>query len=155
MSEYRLAQEIIALSLAKTWAEAKLEWELAEVYEAHDRETCLCGHFPIIERCVLVNKINGRTVTVGNRCVTKFFELPAEKIFQAFKRVGRDPTKSLNAEAAEHAFKLGWIDAYERNFYRDILSKWKGIKLSEKQTGMKMKINREIAQRMRTHSRRS
>ena len=131
MSEYRLTQEILALSSAHTWPEAKLEWELAEVYEAHDRDRCLCGHFPIIERCVLVNKITGRTVTVGNHCVTKFFELPAEKIFQAFKRVGRDPTKSLNAEAVQHAFKVGWIDPYERKFYLDILSKWKGIKLSE------------------------
>lgn len=148
----RLTQKILALSRARTWAEAKLEWELAEVYEAHDRDTCLCGHFPIIERCVLVNKITGRTVTVGNHCVTKFFELPAEKIFQAFKRVGRDATKSLNAEAVQHAFKLGWIDAYERNFYLDILSKWKGIKLSEKQTKMKIKINQNIAQKMRTHS---
>ncbi len=154
MSEYRLAQEIIALSLAKTWAEAKLEWELAEVYEAHDRETCLCGHFPIIERCVLVNKITGQAVTVGNHCVTKFFELPAEKIFQAFKRVGRDPTKSLNAEAVQHAFKVGWTDPYERKFYLDILSKWKGIKLSEKQTRMKTRINAKVAEKMRTHSRR-
>ncbi len=152
MSEYRLTQEIIDRSFAKTWAEAKLEWELAEVYEAHDREPCLCGHFPIIERCVLVNKVTGQTVTVGNHCVTKFFELPAEKIFQAFKRVGRDPTKSLNAEAVRHAFEVGWIDPYERKFYLDILSKWKGIKLSEKQTRMKTKINARVAEKMRTHS---
>ena len=107
---------------------------------------------------MLVNKINGRTVTVGNHCVTKFFELPAEKIFQAFKRVGRDPTKSLNAEAVQHAFKVGWIDPYERKFYLDILSKRKGMrgkwKLSEKQTRMKTKINARVAEKMRTHSRR-
>ena len=47
MSEYRLMQEIIDRSFAKAWPEAKLEWELVEVYEAHDREPCLCGHFPI------------------------------------------------------------------------------------------------------------
>ena len=31
MSEYRLTQEIMDRSFAKTWAEAKLEWEIAEV----------------------------------------------------------------------------------------------------------------------------
>ena len=156
MSEYRLTQEIMDRSFAKTWAEAKLEWEIAEVYKAHEPETCLCGHFPIIELCVLVNKITGQTVTVGNCCVRKFFELPADKIFEAFKRVGRDPTKSLNAEAVQHAFKVGWIDPYERKFYLDILSKRKGMrgkwKLSEKQTRMKTKINAKVAAKMRTHS---
>ena len=33
MSEYRLTQEIMDRSFAKTWAEAKLEWEIAEVYK--------------------------------------------------------------------------------------------------------------------------
>jgi len=156
MSEYRLAQEIIALSFAQTWAEAKLEWEIAEVYKAYEPERCLCGHFPIIELCVLVNKITGQTVTVGNCCVRKFFELPADKIFEAFKRVGRDPTKSLNAEAVQHAFKVGWIDEWERKFCLDILRKGRGIrgkrKLSDKQTRMKIKINEKIAEKMRTHS---
>ena len=56
MSEYQLTREIIALSFAQTWTEAKLEWEIAEVYRAGQPDACLCGHFPIIEVCVLVNK---------------------------------------------------------------------------------------------------
>jgi len=143
-------------SFAKTWAEAKLEWEIAEVYKAYEPERCLCGHFPIIELCVLVNKITGQTVTVGNCCVRKFFELQADKIFEAFKRVGRDSTKSLNAEAVQHAFKVGWIDEWERKFCLDRLRKGRGIrgkrKLSDKQTRMKIKINEKIAEKMRTHS---
>lgn len=71
MSEYKLTQEIIALSQAKTWDVAKLEWILHEIYEAEEPETCLCGHFPIIEICTLQNKLNSNFVTVGNCCVKK------------------------------------------------------------------------------------
>ena len=47
MSAYRLTQEIMDRSVAKTWAEAKPEWEIAEVYRAGQADACLCGHFPI------------------------------------------------------------------------------------------------------------
>lgn len=33
MSEYKLAEEIIKLSMSKKWDMAKLEWVLREVYE--------------------------------------------------------------------------------------------------------------------------
>lgn len=77
MSEYKLTEEIIALSEASTWNRAKLEWSLYEVYEAEEPETCLCGHFPIIELCTLLNRYNGKFATVGNCCVKKFIGLPS------------------------------------------------------------------------------
>jgi hypothetical protein len=61
MSESRLAQEIIGLSNANIWEKAKLEWILDNVEYKEESETCLCGHFPINEICVLVNKQNGNT----------------------------------------------------------------------------------------------
>ena len=41
MSEYRRVQEILALSFARTWAEAKLKWESSEVYECRRRNVPL------------------------------------------------------------------------------------------------------------------
>jgi hypothetical protein len=90
MGEYKLTQEIVARSVATTWDEAKLEWKLEEVYEADEPETCLCGHAPIVERCILRNQSNLNTALVGNCCVKKFIGLPSDKIFQAFKRVRKD-----------------------------------------------------------------
>ena len=110
MSEYRLTTEIIALSAAKTWPVAVKEWALDEVYEAEEAETCLCGHYPIIELCVLANRVNGHTATVGNCCVKKFIGLPSDKIFAAVKRVRKDGSKSLNEEAIDHARMRGWIN---------------------------------------------
>lgn len=141
MSDYRLTAEIIARSQAKAWDAAKLEWALEDVYEAEEPGTCLCGHFPIVETCVLRNKLNGNDAIVGNCCVKKFMGLPSDEILQAVKRVRKDPAKSLNAHAVQHAFDRGWITAWERDFYFDIMRK---RKLSPKQAAKKSQINKKF-----------
>lgn len=146
MSEYRLTTGIIERSVSDRWDEAKLEWSLREVYEAEEPETCLCGHFPIIELCILGNRLNGNSATVGNCCVKKFIGLPSDKIFQAVKRVRKDEEKSLNAEAIEHAYERSWINDWERDFYFDIMRK---RKLSPLQREKKIKINEKMLRNMR------
>lgn len=146
MSEYKLASEIIALSDADNWDAAKLEWALQEVYEAEEPEKCLCGHFPIIELCILNNKHNGNHATVGNCCVKKFIGLPSDKIFQAVKRVRKDTSKSLNSEAIDHAFNRGWLTSWERDFYFDIMRK---RDLTARQASKKQQINELVLQRMK------
>lgn len=69
------------MSQSDIWDAARLEWNLHEVYEANEPETCLCGHYPIIEICVLKNIINSNFTNVGNCCVKKFIGLPSDKIF--------------------------------------------------------------------------
>ena len=146
MSEYRLTSEIIARSVAKNWDGAKLEWVLKEVYEADEPETCLCGHFPIIELCIIGNKHNGNSATVGNCCVKKFIGLPSDKIFQAVKRVRKDNGKSLNAEAIDHAHQKGWINDWEKGFYLDIMRK---RSLTTKRREKKLQINEKMLRNMR------
>ncbi|WP_409028537.1 hypothetical protein OX462_12315 [Janthinobacterium sp. SUN098] len=146
MSEYRLTTEIIERSEAANWDQAKLEWGLAEVYQADEPETCLCGHFPIVELCVLRNKLNASIATVGNCCVKKFLGLPSDLIFQAVKRVRADNDKSLNGESIEHAFGKGWINQWERDFYFQVMRK---RKLSDKQASTKRSINLKMMRNMR------
>jgi hypothetical protein len=145
MSEYQLTKEIVARSDAKAWDAAKLEWALEEVYETEEPDTCLCGHFPIIEICVLRNKVNRNTAIVGNCCVKKFIGLPSDKIFQAVKRVRKDTEKSLNAEAVQHAVDRGWITEWEKDFYFDIMRK---RNLSPKQAAKKAQINEKFMHNM-------
>lgn len=140
VSEYRLTEEIIKLSNASVWDLAKLEWVLDRVYWEDTPDTCLCGHFPIKEICIIRNNGNQNTATVGNCCVKKFIGLPSDKIFQAIKRVQKDIEKSLNVEAVEHAHSKGWINTWERDFYVDIMRK---RKLSEKQLAKKVQVNRK------------
>ena len=140
-NRYKLTQGIIELSDAKTWDEAKLEWDLVEIYHQKEPDTCLCGHDPIIEICVLENRQNKNSTIVGNVCVKKFLGLPSDRIFQAVRRIGKDETKTLNAEAIQHAYDRNWIDKWKRDFYFDTLRK---RNLSEKQLGKRIEINRLI-----------
>jgi len=146
VAEYRLTAEILNRSFAQTLDEAKLEWALLEVYEVDEPETCLCGHFPIIELCVLINRKNENRATVGNCCVKKFIGLPSDKIFQAVKRIRKNESKSLNAEAVQHAFERHWISEWEMNFYFDIMRRHK---LSPKQAAKKSEINKLVLTRMK------
>lgn len=146
MSEHRLTQEIIGLSVSSNWGAAKLEWKLHEIYESETPETCLCGHSPIIEICILSNTRNLSQAVVGNCCVKKFIGLPSDKIFQAIKRVRKDKTKSLNAEAIDHAFQKGWINDWEKDFYLNVMRK---RKLTANQQVKKAQINEKLANNMK------
>ena len=149
ISQYKLTEEIIALSESEVWDAAKLEWKLYEIYEADEPERCLCGHFPIIEICVLSNSKNLNQAIVGNCCVKKFIGLPSDKIFQAIKRVRKDNRRSLNAEAIDYAFRKKWLNEWEKNFYLDIMRK---RKLTPKQWTKKEQINGKLASNMRSRS---
>lgn len=145
MSEYKLAEEIVALSDADTWDEAKLEWELEEVYKEDEPDRCLCGHYPINEICRLRNRENGNDAIVGNVCVKKFLGLPSDKIFQAIHRISGDNSRALNAEAIDHAHRRGWINDWERSFSFDTMRK---RNLSEKQMKKRVQINVKVLRRV-------
>lgn len=141
MGEFKLIQEIIKLSVADTWEVAKSEWELSEIYFSDEPETCLCGHYPIIELCEIKNKKNQEITIVGNCCVNKFMGLPSEKIFQAVKRIRKDNEKSLNGEAIELTYSKDWINKWEYDFYTDTFKK---RLLTEKQALKRKQINEKI-----------
>ncbi|MDO1509036.1 MULTISPECIES: hypothetical protein [unclassified Neisseria] len=116
MSEYKLIENIMRLSQSENWSEAKMEWNLLHVYEATEPERCLCGHYPIIELCILKNKVNSNKVTVGNCCVKKFVGLPSHLIFNGIKRVTKDKGKALNEACIHYGYKHGWINDWEYEF---------------------------------------
>ena len=138
---YKLGREIIALSEADHWARARLEWGIEDIYIQSEPETCLCGHFPINELCVLRNRKNGNCAIVGNVCVKKFMKLPSDKMFAAIKRVNDDATKAFNVELIEHAFDKGWINQWEKDFY---LNTWRKRKLSDRQREKRLQVNQKI-----------
>ena len=144
-NQFQLTCEIIARSDASTWDEAKLEWDLHAIYHQNEPDTCLCGHFPILEICVLRNRQNGNVAIVGNVCVKKFMGLPSDLVFQAVRRVSKDVSRALNAEAIEHAYTRGWINDWERRFYFDTMRK---RALSHNQASKRQEINRKVMDRI-------
>ena len=98
----------------------------------------MCGHFPIIELCVLSNRVNANQATVGNCCVKKFIGLPSDKIFEAMKRIRNDSAKSANAETIQHAFERHWINEWEKNFYINIMRKRNLAEASSEEGGYQL-----------------
>ncbi|MDD5056460.1 MAG: hypothetical protein PHQ60_01215 [Sideroxydans sp.] len=141
MSDFKLTQGIVELSVAKTWDEAKLEWGLEHIWREDEPDTCLCGHFPIVEICLLRNYRNQNTAIVGNCCVKKFKTLPSDLIFQAIGRIQGDIERAINAETIDHAFKKGWINEWERKFY---MNTWRKRKLSGAQHDKRVQINQKV-----------
>ena len=141
MSEYRLSQEITALSKSNKWDDARLEWELFRMFDQEDLDTCLCGHYPIKEICVLRNKLNDNQAIVGNCCVEKFMGLSSDKLFSALKRVKKDISKPFNADVIQFSFDRGYITNWEKTFYIDT---WRKRDLSKKQVEVRVGINKKI-----------
>jgi hypothetical protein len=83
----QLKAAILALSRATDWEVAKKEWRLFEISEADESETCLCGHFPIIELCTIAMPQPGSRSDVGNVCVKRFLGFRSDLIFHSLKRV--------------------------------------------------------------------
>lgn len=138
---YTLTQAIVRRSVAKSWKQAKTEWELESAILSDEPQACLCSHYPILEICTLVNRKNGKRAVVGNCCVKKFLNLPSNEIFSAIKRVRQDNRKSLNRETLEHAFAKGWVSPQDISFYTDTLRK---RKLSYKQMKWRTDINARV-----------
>jgi hypothetical protein len=140
---YRLIEEIVVRSVAGNWHEAKNEWLLSNCYLAPPEQlgTCACGHFPIREHCVLVNRKNGNWIVVGNCCVRRFIGQGSENIFKSLRRIARDNTKVLGKDAVDHAYRAGWLSHWEHQF---CLSTHGKRGLSARQLAIRVEINRKV-----------
>jgi hypothetical protein len=141
MSQFKLTKVIIENSLAKSWDEARLEWELVGIERTDDAQECVCGHFPINEICTIQNPKTKNALEVGNHCVQKFIGLDSEKLFASLRRVAKKHDGSFNPEIIDFVYKSGIINKNARDFYVDI---WRKRVLSEKQTAWKLSINKDI-----------
>lgn len=139
---YKLAEEIIALSESNYWDLAKREWEFVYAFMSDEFQTCLCGHYPIKEICVLKNSINNNETEVGNCCVNKFLGIEnANKIFISVKRIKEDITRSMSAEVLGYLFEKSAITQFEFDFYTDVIRK---RNFSAKQLEIKKRINNKL-----------
>ena len=129
---YKLTDEIISLSTSKYWESAKREWNFEFAYYSENLETCLCGHYPIKNICVIKNSTNAKSTEAGNCCSNKFLGIDdGNKIFTSIKRLKEDITKSISAEVIDYLKEKKLLTDFEYKFYTDTFRK---RKLSEKQS---------------------
>lgn len=137
----QLRDAILKLSNATDWETARREWSLTGIHESEEPETCICDHFPIIEICEIYNRITKLSTEVGNRCVRRFLGFRSDLIFSAIKRIRKDITKSLNADAIAFFRERNAINDWEYQFLQDTMRK---RSLSAPQMNMRREINERI-----------
>jgi hypothetical protein len=141
-----LKRAILGMSSATDWDTAKKEWALVGIHEAEEPDTCLCGHFPIIEICEIYNRITKNRTEVGNVCVKKFLGIRSDLIFTALKRIRRDTTKSLNEDAAVFFKERGVLNDWEYRFVQD---RMRTRLLSSAQMATRVKINTKVLEALK------
>jgi hypothetical protein len=137
----QLRAAILAMSQAKDWEVARKEWGLVDISEAEEPERCLCGHFPIIEICHIANRTTDRQTDVGNRCVRRFLGFRSDLIFASLRRIRKDITKSLNADAIAFFNQRRLLTSWEYRFLQDTMSK---RQLSPAQRTARQRINAKV-----------
>ena len=93
-NEEILKAAILARSYASDWHAAKVEWQLQRIYLSDVAQGCLCSHRPIWYLCYLGNNVTGEEALIGSTCVTKWFDVDADKLFQSLKEIMDDPSKA-------------------------------------------------------------
>lgn len=94
---YKLFEEVLSVSHASTWDEARTEWSLQQLYRDDSAErSCTCGKTLILNVCVVHNALTDNLLVVGNCCVHKFLLLPSKRIFAAFMRLMKAMSEELD-----------------------------------------------------------
>lgn len=140
MSNFNVfCREILSRSYSNMWDVAKSEWSVVDMEYVDEPETCLCGHFPIVEVFTLENKYTGEKVRVGNVCVNKFIH--KNKAFAGYKRILKSKMASVTVDLLNFARDRKIITINDYDFYVSIIRK---RVLSERQYKWKTDINLRI-----------
>eukprot|EP00933_Yihiella_yeosuensis_P032653 TRINITY_DN26268_c0_g1_i1.p1 TRINITY_DN26268_c0_g1~~TRINITY_DN26268_c0_g1_i1.p1 ORF type:complete len:410 (-),score=37.07 TRINITY_DN26268_c0_g1_i1:218-1447(-) len=139
-SQDTLKKRMTELSEAETFEEARLEWELDNIFWEDETDSCLCGQ-TIKEVCELKNSKNSNKANVGNCCVKRFLALPSDKIFRGMKSIRKDVGKSLNRECIDFAKLRQILTPDQFEFYQDTLRK---RKLTDPQLAQRKRLNEKI-----------
>jgi len=78
---------------------------------------------------------------VGNVCVKRFLGLRSDTIFQSLKRIRKDITKSIGADATVFFHERGIINDWEYRFQQDTMRK-RSLSFAQLQT--RRQINEKV-----------
>ena len=137
----QLRDAILKLSKATDWETARKEWRLVTIYDVDEPDTCLCGHYPIIEICDIENRITKARADVGNVCIKRFLGFRSDLIFAALKRLQKDITSALNTDAIAFFHERGAVNDWEYDFLQKTKAK---RNLSDAQRRTRVNINRKV-----------
>ena len=82
---------------------------------------------------------------MGISCVKKFLDVTIKQLFDCANRIHKNIESAPNAKLIQFSYERGWIDNWEKNFSLDTFRK---RNLTEKQTSVRIRINRKILSRI-------
>jgi hypothetical protein len=138
----QLKAEMIARSREQAWDQAKLEWDLEDVFRVAEERDCLCGHNPILQICTLRNQLTQQIAEVGNVCVERFLGMRSKRIFSAIKRIRDDENRSLNKATIEMFCKLKVVSYQDADEYLVFYRRRKNI--TDEQRELRRDVNAAV-----------
>ena len=157
-----LVGAVIEASVADTWTEAVIEWDVDGMAEDDSGlYSCLCGQQGLRYVYTIRNVENGRSLTpIGSECIRKFgrgamvddanrLRLLAE--MRALAASGRplDLKRDLTRARLRALHDGGLLDDWAYRFLLDLFNKRATTELSEKQVEWRDKKLAALAQRLR------
>lgn len=112
----RLMREIIDLSVAKNWGDAKREWDYLYIVDNLDMDNCLCG-VEIRYLHYIQNRLNKKITFVGSKCIEQFgneFLTGSSGICERLARKMR-----LTEAQVLLCRERDYLDDYQYEFYLD------------------------------------
>jgi hypothetical protein len=140
-NEEILKRKIQENSLADSFADARLEWEILSIYIVPSGDKCICGHQPIKRVCEIANKETGSVVKIGSCCLGRFFDLKTQRIETGLNRLKAGIQHNLSPYLLEIAVKFKIINSIEERFYQKIKGK---SRLNEILLKQKIAINKKV-----------
>ncbi|EKA4523340.1 hypothetical protein B4926_19005 [Vibrio cholerae] len=144
-SSYKLFEQVIALSRASDWENAKKEWEFKGFSQGNADETCLCGKCSISKIFTLFNKHTRCQIALGSSCINKFIPFTDQNLRKNAIQVLQDNTKQFDLKIMNQCLTQGIIEQNDLFYYAPI-GKRKSIdpwKLEHR-----VEVNMKIASRL-------
>lgn len=137
-----LKQHILDLSEAKTFEDARKEWDFVSAHIYEDENYCPCGQM-IKEVCFLRNRINGEETYVGNVCVKRFMDITFDRnLFIGLKKIHLDNMARPNTAVIDYSMENGFL--YSQDEYYFLMSIRRKRILSARRAHWLLLINRRI-----------
>jgi hypothetical protein len=136
-----LVRKILEMSDSGDWNLAVKEWNLVCISSSDCAESCLCGHYPIIDLCHIRNRVTKISAIVGNVCVNNFLGIGTTGLFSSYKLISNYIDKSMSEDLIYFSHRRRLINDWEKNF---CLSTFRKRNLSDKAIDKRISINQKV-----------
>ena len=120
----RLKETLLKNSKAKSWENAKDEWELKYCYISEDN--CTCGH-DILNVFLIQNKINNKQLKIGSSCIDHFKDhsmSSSAKTLLKRQKYLKSQNDLINTTLEKQIFDEHLLKIVQKSYDLNVINKW-------------------------------